>query len=220
MRGRDPGNGVLALQGSPLLFTYLPPSPSHRDPLKSGRVALATRQINIISVINIKSTLLCFASGTKPNVARRPCPDRLPFPSFLSSPPSLAIYRDHNLLWWVFRVLFCQGQSGLSSKWSQWSGGGSDTATLSSIPSQWVTHVARFIFESFISIAFSLDSWKNGEEEIKRQCACKDKQVSGLNWTGYAACYVLAPLPPGWHNKQPSPWQELDMTVFLIGLLN
>lgn len=61
------GNGVLVLQGAPLLATSLPPSPSRLGPtLKGGRVALAPVRINIISVINIKSTLLCFASGCEP----------------------------------------------------------------------------------------------------------------------------------------------------------
>lgn len=184
MRGREPGNGVLAPQRSPLLFTYLPPSPSHRNLLKSGRVALATTQINIISIINIKSTLLCFASGTKPNVARRPCPDRLPFPSFLSSPPSLAIYRDHNLLWWVFRVLFCQGQSGLSNKWSQWSGSGSDTATFPSIPSQRVTHVAKIHFWKFhIYCIFPWLLEKQGRRNKKAMCLQGQTGVRvKLNW--------------------------------------
>ncbi len=66
----------------------------------------ATAWINIISVINIKSALLCFAPGGVPKLQG---PGR-------RSP--LAIYQAHNLLWWVFKVLFCQGQSGLSNKWS------------------------------------------------------------------------------------------------------
>lgn len=101
-----------------------PPSRQWGPTLKGGRLALAPVWINIISVINIKSTLLCFASGTGPRQLEGPV---LTDSRFLpSSPPhpSLAIYRDHNLLWWVFRVLFCQGQSGLSNKWSQWSEGG------------------------------------------------------------------------------------------------
>lgn len=78
--------------------------------------ALVSRQINIISVINIKSALLCFVSGHTPEPSERASYGRQqPFP--------LAIYQDHNLLWWVFRVLFCQGQSGLSNKWSRRSGG-------------------------------------------------------------------------------------------------
>lgn len=53
----------------------------------------------------------------------------LPLPTPRPPPPSLAFYRDHNLLWRVFRVLFCQGQSGLSNKCSRWSGGGLAPAT-------------------------------------------------------------------------------------------
>lgn len=44
----------------------LPPSLDGGPPWRGGRVALAPVRINIISVINIKSTLLCFASGSEP----------------------------------------------------------------------------------------------------------------------------------------------------------
>lgn len=128
LRGRELGVRRWFFKEHPSLscpIFALPPSPPSQwgPTLEGGRVARAPARINIISVINIKSALLCFASGNGPRQLEG-CTDRWPFPSFLSTPPSLAIYRDHNLLWWVFRVLFCQGQSGLSNKWSQWSGGG------------------------------------------------------------------------------------------------
>lgn len=73
------GSGVLVVQGAPLLVTSLlhphsiPPSPSQWGPtLEGGRVALAPARINIISVINIKSALLCFASGGGPRQLEGP----------------------------------------------------------------------------------------------------------------------------------------------------
>lgn len=67
------GSGVLVLQGAPLLVTSLLPSPSRLGPtLEGGRVALAPVWINIISVINIKSALLCFASGSGPRQLEGP----------------------------------------------------------------------------------------------------------------------------------------------------
>lgn len=56
---------------------YLPPSfppPTSRwgPTLEGGRVALAPVRINIISVINIKSALLCFASGSGPRKLEGP----------------------------------------------------------------------------------------------------------------------------------------------------
>lgn len=128
--------GIGSSRSTPSLL--LPPPPSHpqwEPMLENGRVALAPAWINIIYVINIKITLLCFASGSGPRQLKGPVPtDGCFLPCFRSAPPSLAIYRDHNLLWWVFRVLFCQGQSGLSNKWSSWSGGGLALATPPSIP--------------------------------------------------------------------------------------
>ncbi|KAI4811055.1 hypothetical protein KUCAC02_013978, partial [Chaenocephalus aceratus] len=38
------------------------------------------------------------AGSGRAKATQRPCSDRQPFPSFLSTPPSLAIYRDYNLL--------------------------------------------------------------------------------------------------------------------------
>ncbi len=65
---------------------YLPPSPSRWGPtLEEGRVALAPVRINIISVINIKSTLLCFASGSGPRQLEGPVPSDVRF--LPSSPP-------------------------------------------------------------------------------------------------------------------------------------
>lgn len=64
MRGREPGVGYWSFKEHPLLVPSLPPQ---RGPtLEGGRVALAPVRINIISVINIKSALLCFASGSGP----------------------------------------------------------------------------------------------------------------------------------------------------------
>lgn len=68
--------------------------------LEKGRVALAPVRINIIYVINIKITLLCFVSGSGPRQLKGPVPTDGCFrPCFLSAPPSLAIYQEHNLLW-------------------------------------------------------------------------------------------------------------------------
>lgn len=171
MRGREPGVGYWSFKEDPSLF---PPSlaPQREPTLEGGRVALAPVRINIISVINIKSALLCFASGSGPKAARGPCTDRRPFPSFLSTPPSLAIYWDHNLLWWVFRVLFCQGQSGLSNKWSWWSGGGLAPATP---PSRSVSdtrgqiHFWKFRINCFRPwLREERKKRRRGEEEIKK----------------------------------------------------
>lgn len=82
------GSGVLVLQGAPLLVTSFPPFLSRWGPtLKEGRVALAPVRINIISVINIKSALLCFASGSGPRQLEGPVltdgrflPSSLPHP--------------------------------------------------------------------------------------------------------------------------------------------
>lgn len=80
------GSGALVLQQAPLVVTFLPPSPSRWGPsLKGGGVALAPVRINIISVINIKSALLCFASGSRPRQLEGPVPTDGRF--LPSSPP-------------------------------------------------------------------------------------------------------------------------------------
>lgn len=225
MRGRESGNGLLALLTSPLLF-YLPP-PLQRPTLKAARVAMAPGPINIISVINIKSILLCFASGTEPSLTRRPCPNRLPFPSFFPTPPFLAIYQDHNLLWWVFKVLFCQSQSVLSNKWSQWSAGGLDTVSL--FPSLLLsdTH-GKIHFWKFSIYCFCLSPQEKkreggGKKKLKKTTWLQG-QTGGRVKLDNLCCLLSPPAPPnspsGWGNKQASLWPELDMTVSLIGPLN
>lgn len=65
MRGREQREGYWFFKEHP---SSLPPSLplSMGATLEGGRVALAPVWINIISVINIKSALLCFASGSAP----------------------------------------------------------------------------------------------------------------------------------------------------------
>lgn len=73
MRGREPGEEYWFFQGAALLVTSLPSFLSRWGPtLKEGRVAMAPVRINIISVINIKSALLCFASGSEPRQLEGP----------------------------------------------------------------------------------------------------------------------------------------------------
>lgn len=74
MRGRELGVGYWFFKEHPSsLPPSLLPSPSRWGPtLEGGRVALAPVWINIISVINIKSALLCFASGRGPTQLEGP----------------------------------------------------------------------------------------------------------------------------------------------------
>lgn len=74
MRGRELGVGYWFFKEHPSsLPPSLPPPPSQWGPtLEEGRVALAPVRINIISVINIKSALLCFASGSGPRQLEGP----------------------------------------------------------------------------------------------------------------------------------------------------
>lgn len=143
--------------------------------LVKGRVTLSPVRINIIYVINIKITLLCFVSGSKPRQLEGLVPTDGCFrPCFLSAPPSLAIYRDHNLLWWVFRVLFCQGQSGLSNKWSQQSGAGLAQPPSTFLFCKWHTWQNSY-FESFASIASVLDTGLNRKKRRGWQ-RCKEQK--------------------------------------------
>lgn len=86
MRGRELGVGYWFFNEHP---SPLPPSllPLSRwgPALEGGRVALAPVRINIISVINIKSALLCFASGSGPMQLEGPVPTDGRF--LPSSPP-------------------------------------------------------------------------------------------------------------------------------------
>lgn len=165
--------GIGSSKSTPcLLLPLFHPSPSGSPCWRKAEWRMALVRINIIYVINIKITLLCFASGSWPRQLKGPVPtDGCFLPSFLSAPPSLAIYRDHNLLWWVFRVLFCQGQSGLSNKWSQWSGSGLAPATPPSLSVSDTCGQIHF-FLSFASIAFVLDTGKNGKRRRRWQ-RCK-----------------------------------------------
>lgn len=101
MRGGELKVGYWFFKEHPLLITstFPPPPPvgAHAGERQSGSGPV---QINIIYVINIKITLLCFATGRGPRQLKGPVPtDGCFLPCFLSAPPSLAIYRDHNLLW-------------------------------------------------------------------------------------------------------------------------
>lgn len=76
-----------------LLLPFLPPHLRWESMLEKGGVALAPVRINIIYVINIKITLLCFVPGSKPRQLEGLVPTDGCFrPCFLSAPPSLAIY--------------------------------------------------------------------------------------------------------------------------------
>lgn len=157
MRGGELKVGYWFFKEHPLLITstFPPPPPvgAHAGERQSGSGPV---RINIIYVINIKITLLCFASGRGPRQLKGPVPtDGCFLPCFLSAPPSLAIYRDHNLLWWVFRVLFCQGQSGLSNKWSRQSGSGLAPASppsLSVSDTRGQIHFLKVSHQSFSSL--------------------------------------------------------------------
>lgn len=97
MRGGELKVGYWFFKEPPPI-TSIPPTPP--PVVVQGRVAVAPVPINIIYVINIKITLLCFVSGGGPRQLKGPVPTDGCFrPCFLSAPPSLAIYRDHNLLW-------------------------------------------------------------------------------------------------------------------------
>lgn len=205
MRGADQKVGYWFFKElpPPYYFHPLPPHLQWKSMLEKGRVALAPVRINIIHVINIKITLLCFVSGSEPRQLKGPVPTDGCFrPCFLSAPPSLAIYWDHNLLWWVFRVLFCQGQSGLSNKWSRWSGGGLAPATHPTLLlfSKWHTW-PNLYFESFVSIAFVLDTRKNSRRKRGWQ-RCKE-WVSGFNWAGDCIGFLTLTFPTkqGWGNN-------------------
>lgn len=85
MKGRELGVGYWFFKEYPSL-TSLPPSPLRWGPtLEGGRVAQVPVRINIISVINIKSTLLCFVSGDGPMQLEGPVPTDGRF--LPSSPP-------------------------------------------------------------------------------------------------------------------------------------
>lgn len=78
MRGRELGVGYWLFKEHPssLPPSFIPtppPPPSQWGPtLEGGGVGLAPARINIISVINIKSALLCFASGGGPRQLEGP----------------------------------------------------------------------------------------------------------------------------------------------------
>lgn len=176
-------SGVLVLQGTPsssLLLPFLPPHLQWESILEKGRVAVAPVRINIIYVINIKITLLCFLSGSGPRQLKGPAPmDGCFRPCFLSAPPSLAIYRDHNLLWWVFKVLFCQGQSGLSNKWSRWSAGGGGLAPATSLlffsgsGTRGQIHIWKVLHQLLLSL--TLERMVK-EEGGRRRCKEREKE--------------------------------------------
>lgn len=193
---------VLVLQGGPLLVASLPASSSPLGPTLKGKAELSWPQCGSISSLLLISKAHYFVLRLAGSQLESPVPTDGHFLPF--RPTLLAIYRDYNLLWWVFRVLFCQGQSGLSNKWSQRSGSGLDPATPPSHSAS-----GRIHFEKF-RINFFFCPWLWEEERKKAWWrrnsggggSCKNKQVPGLKWTG---CSIHHLSPPdshqGWSNN-------------------
>lgn len=202
MRGGELKVGYWFFKEHPsLLLPLFHPLPQWESMPEKGRVALAPVRINIIYVINIKITLLCFVSGSEPRQLKGPAPtDGCFLPCFLSTPPSLAIYRDRNLLWWVFRVLFCQGQSGLSNKCSRWSGGALAPATPPSLSVSDTCGQMYFLKVSHQSLSsltqVRMDKREGGGGDVK-------KGSRRFNWAEDCVRFLTLTLPTqqGWGNN-------------------
>lgn len=163
---QNAGNGVLRLHWEPLLTFLLPPSSTPLwATVKGGRAVLTTVQINIISVINIKSTLLCFASGSEPTYFESPVSTDGHFlPSFPFHPrwpfTGTIIYFGEFLGYCFVRAnqgWVTNDSSGVAVAWTQ----------QPLLPTLQVTHMARFIFWEFHVNCFC--PWLR-EEQRKKKC--------------------------------------------------
>lgn len=167
--GRDPGNGVLALLGSPLLLISLTPTPLPPRPTWSRAEWLWPQRRSISSPLLISKAhyfVLCLALSQKQleGLVLTDCHFLPSFPPRPLWPFTRTIIYFGEFLgycfvranqWWV-----TNDPSGVALAW----------ALLSSLLlCPWVTHVARFIFKSFITIAFVLVFWKTEKRGVKKK---------------------------------------------------